>query len=63
MTLLKHNDEYVDQDRMAKQEVINRQYNFIRAFSDERKPKTQGQQTMMYQFDQLFNDFRSSSFQ
>lgn len=61
MTLLNHiHNEYVDEDRMAKKEVINRTYNLIRAFQDERKPKTAGQQTLMYQFDQLFNDFRNS---
>ena len=61
MTLLNHiHNEYVDEDRMAKKEVINRTYNLIRAFQDERKPKTAGQQTLMYQFDQLFNDFGNS---
>ena len=61
MVLYHHiNNEYADQQRFMKTEITNRTYNLIRSFQDERKPKSQGQQTLLFQFDQMYNDFRNS---
>jgi hypothetical protein len=52
--------EYVNEDQVAKKEVIKRQFAHVATASNEYVRPSQLDQNMMYNFDKLFEDFRSS---
>ena len=54
------NNEYIDEDLLANKEVIKRQFKHVTTASDKYLPASQLDQNMMYNFDKLFEDFRSA---
>jgi hypothetical protein len=53
------NKEYVNEDLRVNKEVVKRQFKHVATSSKTYTPASQLDQSMMYNFDKLFEDFRS----